>query len=47
VWPLEQTLAATAAWYRAWQESGNILSREQLAAYVADARAAGLTWSGG
>jgi CDP-glucose 4,6-dehydratase len=47
VWPLEQTLAATAAWYRAWQEGGNILSREQLAAYVADARAAGLAWSGG
>jgi CDP-glucose 4,6-dehydratase len=45
VWELEQALAATAGWYRAWQEEGWVDSRAQLASYVAAAQDAGLTWS--
>jgi CDP-glucose 4,6-dehydratase len=45
VWGLDQTLAATAAWYRRHLLDGATLSREQLAAYIADARAAALAWS--
>ncbi len=45
VWGLDQTLAATAAWYRQFLQDGAMLSRQQLAAYIADARAAGLAWS--
>lgn len=37
VWSIDQALAATADWYRAWLEEGRLLSREQLAAYVAAA----------
>lgn len=32
-WTLDQTLEMTAAWYRAYIESGRVISREQLAAY--------------
>lgn len=45
VWPLARTLEATASWYRQFLADGSLASRSQLAAYVADARAAGLPWS--
>lgn len=46
VWALDEALAATAEWYRAWLEHGRIDSRQQIAAYVAAARGAQATWSG-
>jgi CDP-glucose 4,6-dehydratase len=37
VWNIDTTLIKTAEWYREWLESGNVISRKQLANYVADA----------
>lgn len=45
VWPAETTLGRTIAWYRAWHELGRVQSHADLAAYVGDARAAGLGWA--
>lgn len=45
VWPLAKGLEMTAAWYRAFLESGKVLSRDQLAAYVADAQAQRVAWA--
>ena len=45
VWALPQALAATAAWYRDHSVDGRVSSREQLAAYVVDAAAAGVAWA--
>jgi CDP-glucose 4,6-dehydratase len=35
VWNLEVTLEKTAVWYQSWMISEKIVSREQLAEYVA------------
>lgn len=45
VWTLEEALAATADWYKAYLQSGTVLSTSQLEHYVRDSRAAGLSWS--
>ncbi len=45
VWTLDQTLAATAGWYRQFLQNGIASSHAQLADYVTAARAAGLAWS--
>lgn len=45
VWNADTTLVHTARWYRAYSADGSIRSREDLAAYVADARSAGLEWA--
>jgi CDP-glucose 4,6-dehydratase len=45
VWGLEQAIAATADWYKAFVEDGVATSREQLGQYVEDARAAGASWA--
>ncbi|MEJ7745210.1 MAG: CDP-glucose 4,6-dehydratase [Luteimonas sp.] len=45
VWTVAEALAATAAWYRAHLADGRIESRQQLQAFVAAARAAGLPWA--
>jgi CDP-glucose 4,6-dehydratase len=45
VWAIDATLAKTADWYRAWLESGQIISRQQLADYVATAAQANLEWA--
>ena len=45
VWGLDSALKATADWYREFYASGNAASREQLAQYVAAARAAGVPWA--
>jgi hypothetical protein len=34
----------TAAWYRTFAESGRLNTADDLAAYVAAARAAGMEW---
>lgn len=44
VWCLDETLGATAEWYRAWLERGVLLSREQLQRYVSAASAANAGW---
>lgn len=45
VWRINATLSNTADWYRAWLESGQITSRQQLADYVATAAQANLEWA--
>jgi len=45
VWDFDKGLAATAIWYRDFIESGAVISQTQLANYVADAQAAGISWS--
>lgn len=41
---MEQQLAMTAEWYRAFHVHGEAVSRQQLETYVAAAKAAGCTW---
>lgn len=45
VWNFELALAKTAEWYRAWMDQGQIITRQQLAAYVSDAKQKGVTWA--
>jgi CDP-glucose 4,6-dehydratase len=45
VWSAETTLQRTAGWYRAFLRDGSICSRDDLAAYVGDARKSGLGWA--
>lgn len=45
VWTLEQALAHTADWYRAWLDRGETLTLDQLSAYIDHARAAGCDWA--
>ena len=44
IWSLDTTLAVTAAWYRAFVEHEQIISREQLADYITAARQAKVEW---
>ena len=45
VWDAATTLRRTARWYRDFHENGNVRSHDDLAAYIADARRAGLEWA--
>lgn len=45
VWNIDTTLARTGAWYRTFHESGKVLSMDDLAAYIDDARRSGLEWA--
>lgn len=45
VWTLEKALSATANWYRYFYEKGGVLSRDQLAEYVNDAKSTGTVWA--
>ena len=45
VWDADTTLQRTVDWYRAMDQDGELLSRADLAAYVGDARRAGLAWA--
>jgi CDP-glucose 4,6-dehydratase len=45
VWDLETTLKRTADWYRAWLEDSNVISRQQLAAFVKAAEGANIEWA--
>ena len=45
VWNADTTLERTAQWYRAYSADGSVRSRDDLVAYVADARSAGLEWA--
>lgn len=44
VWDLDSALVRTADWYRAWIEDGTVLSRQQLADYVAQAASRQVDW---
>jgi CDP-glucose 4,6-dehydratase len=44
VWRIEEALGATAEWYQQYHEKGNIVSKQQLSAYVGDAMARDLSW---
>lgn len=44
VWDADSTLQRASQWYRAFLDNGSVRSRDDLAAYVADARRAGLEW---
>lgn len=46
IWGLDDTLAATALWYRQHASEGVAHSREQLIAYVDAARRRGVAWAG-
>lgn len=45
VWDADTTLERTARWYRAFLEDRNVRSRDDLAAYIVDARHSGLEWA--
>ncbi len=45
VWQIDNTLAATANWYRAWLEQGQVTSRQQLADYYEAAARANIEWA--
>ncbi len=45
VWNAHTTFERTALWYRRQHEHGDLLSRDDLLHYVADARAAGVAWA--
>jgi CDP-glucose 4,6-dehydratase len=44
VWSLEQTLSATARWYRDFSRTGDAPTRAQIGEYVASARVAQAPW---
>jgi CDP-glucose 4,6-dehydratase len=45
VWRIDAALARTGAWYRAFHESGEVRSGDDLAVYVDAARDGGLAWA--
>jgi CDP-glucose 4,6-dehydratase len=45
VWGIDSTFAKTADWYLAWLQSGEIISRQQLAEYVATAAQVKIEWA--
>ncbi|MCX7033561.1 MAG: CDP-glucose 4,6-dehydratase [Arenimonas sp.] len=45
VWDASDTLQRTVDWYRAMDRDGELRSHDDLAAYVHDARRAGLAWA--
>lgn len=47
VWSFEEGVAATADWYRAWLETGHVLSEQQLRDYALAAAVRGLGWARG
>lgn len=45
VWTFDETLTATANWYRCFCGNNKVKSREQLAGYISAAQASGIEWS--
>ena len=45
VWDLNRTIAITADWYKHWLQTGNIITRQQLTSYLADACHAKIQWT--
>jgi CDP-glucose 4,6-dehydratase len=44
VWTFDETLTATANWYRNFCGEGKVKSHEQLASYISAAQASGIEW---
>lgn len=44
IWGLEDTLEKTADWYRAWLQSGQVISDQQLSEFISSAEASSATW---
>lgn len=45
VWTFDEGVTATAKWYRAWLEGGDIISLNQLQNYIKLAKERGLSWA--
>jgi len=45
IWRMEETLKATANWYRAWLETNSVVTRHQIDAYGDAAQNAGAIWT--
>jgi CDP-glucose 4,6-dehydratase len=45
VWNIDCSIEKTADWYKRWLQSGNVISREQLGSYMADASYANIEWA--
>lgn len=45
VWNYKEAIHRTASWYRDWLDCGKVMSRDDLAAYSAQAAASGLRWA--
>ncbi len=45
VWGLDEGLRQTANWYRAYQKNGEVLTRQQLANYIAAAKVKNMDWA--
>ena len=45
VWGLEESLRHTSDWYRAYQENGEVITREQLNSYIAAAKSMNKVWA--
>jgi CDP-glucose 4,6-dehydratase len=45
VWTFQEGVEATAAWYRAWLDLGEVISRDQLQSYIRLARDRGCLWA--
>ena len=45
VWDSSSTFAKTAQWYRAYYESGHVLSEEQLTEYITNAKHKQISWA--
>ena len=45
IWNFDAALKKTAGWYRAWIESGSVISREQLFDYITAAAQADVEWA--
>jgi CDP-glucose 4,6-dehydratase len=46
VWTFDEGVAATAEWYRAWLDRGDMVSLNQLQGYIRHAKERGLSWAG-
>jgi CDP-glucose 4,6-dehydratase len=45
IWDTERAISATAMWYRAWFERGELRTDHDLYEYAADARRQGAAWA--
>ena len=45
VWNIDCTVEKTADWYKQWLQTGHIISKQQLAIYVANASYANIEWA--
>ena len=45
VWNMDRTIEKTVDWYKQWLQTGHIISKRQLASYVANASSAEIEWA--